>query len=79
MERKPVVPAFPLPGLLPWLLAGLSLALLVVGIVTDNHGSEVIGGTGLGAVIVMYPLSRLLLGKPPEEPVAPPREPPDHL
>ncbi len=67
MERKPIFPAFPQTRALPWVLAGLAALALVYGIVTGGSGFEVLGGTVLGAVVVAYPLARVLLGPPPVE------------
>lgn len=65
MERKPIFPAFPQTRALPWVLAGLALASLVYGIARGGFGFEMLGGTVLAAVIVAYPLARVLLGAPP--------------
>jgi len=68
-ERRTLLPAFPHPRLLPWVLGAAAAAALVLGIVTGRDEAALLGGIGLGAVVVGYPLARLVLG--PGEPAAP--------
>ena len=66
MAGKLLFPAFPQTRLLPWALGGVATAVLITGIVTGDEPTLTVGIVGLGACVVAWPLSRLLLGSEAE-------------
>ncbi len=68
MERrragKLLFPAIPAGRGLPWLLGGLSGAVLATGLLTSHGEAALLGGVGLAATVVGFPLARLVLGGP---------------
>lgn len=74
------MPAFPRPALLPWLLALLSAAMLVAGIIRGDAVLITLAVLGVAVGLLSYPLARLILGAPGSD-ATPPAEgedrPPD--
>lgn len=55
-------PAFPGSRALPLILALLSLGVLVLGILAEESGTIALGAVGVAALLVGYPLSRVIMG-----------------
>ena len=72
MAGKLLFPAFPRTGALPWVLGGVSLAVVGFGLVSGDGTATTVGAVGLGGCIVAFPVARLLLGAGPD------RTPPEH-
>lgn len=64
MSRGPIVPAFPRPGILPWVLAVLSAAALVYGAVRGDGSFVLLGVVGFAFVVLAYALARAIAGRP---------------
>lgn len=56
-------PILPLGSLAPWILAGCALLLAGVGLLTENLEMVVLGVVAAVALVVAFPLAKLLLGK----------------
>ena len=65
---KTLFPALPLGKRAPWVLLGIALAVLVTGFLIGDTPTMAVGGIGLGALIVAYPLAAFLAPTPaPDE------------
>lgn len=56
-------PILPLGSPAPWILAGCALLLAGIGLVTENREMVVLGVVAAVALVVAFPLAKLLLGK----------------
>ena len=68
MAGKLLLPAVPLGRKAPWILAGVSMAVLTYGLVAGERTTVAVGIIGLAGVIVAFPLARLVLPKPEQPP-----------
>lgn len=65
MAGRLLLPAFPGGRAMPWVLLGVSAAVLVAGFIRGDGATMAVGGVGLAGVVVGFPLARIVAGKPP--------------
>ena len=64
MAGKLLFPAFPQKRALPWILGGISAAVIITGLITGDATTLTIGAIGAAGCIIAFPLSALLLRAP---------------
>ena len=61
MAGKLLFPAFPQKRALPWILGGISAAVIVTGLVIGDATMLTIGAIGAAGCVIAFPLSAFLL------------------